>query len=259
MDRQQDLDRIGHALDVAEDILRGYTPGSVEAARKVGGDPVTEADLEIDRALRKILLRDGEGILTEESTDDASRLEHSRVWIVDPVDGTKEFVTGVPEWCVSVGLVEDGVPVAGGILNPAAGHRFLGAMGSGITLNGEPVGLSPAATLEGARVLASRSEIKRGEWKRFEDTRIRIVPCGSVAYKLAMVSAGLAEATWTLVPKNEWDVAGGAALVLASGGEVRTLDWSIPRFNRENVLFDGFVASSAHLVGEIREFLDLGI
>ena len=258
MDRQQDLERIGRALDVAEEILQKYTPGSVEAARKAGGDPVTEADLELDGALREILLRDGEGILTEESTDDASRLDHSRVWIVDPLDGTKEFVTGIPEWCVSVGLVEDGVPVAGGILNPAAGHRFLGAVGPGVTLNGDPVTVSPNDSLQGARVLASRSEIKRGEWERFEGTPIRVIPMGSVAYKLAMVSAGLAEATWTLVPKNEWDVAAGAALMMASKGEVKTLDWSPPRFNRKDVLFDGFVASSAHLAGEIRDFLNLG-
>ena len=226
--------------------------------RKSGGDPVTEADLEADRAIRKALDGGDEGMLTEESTDDRSRLSRKRVWIVDPLDGTKEFVSGIPEWCVSIGLVDDGVPVAGGILNPATDQRFLGAVGAGVTLNGEPVRVSPATTLDSARVLASRSEIRRGEWDRFSDSDIDVVPMGSVAYKMALVAAGLAEATWTLVPKNEWDVAAGAALVLAGGGIIRTLDWSAPGFNREDVLFDGFVACGAGISEEVQRFLDLG-
>src|SRR5690606_19094746 len=129
---------------------------------------------------------------------------------VDPIDGTQEFVQGIPEWCVSIGLVEDGVPVAGGILNPATGEAVIGGAGHGVTLNGRAARVSARPTLEGAVVLASRSETNRGEWNRFAEAPFVVRPCGSVAYKLGLVAAGVADLTWTLVPKSEWDVAGGA-------------------------------------------------
>src|SRR5687767_9700904 len=118
-----ELTRIAAALRAASDLVRErFTPGEVDARRKSGGDPVTEADTQIDRLLREALPRDGEGWLSEETHDDKSRLERRRVWVVDPLDGTKEFVLGLPEWSISVGLVEDGQPVAGGICNPATGE-----------------------------------------------------------------------------------------------------------------------------------------
>ena len=255
--RHDDLERIGHALEAARSILENYTPGRVATEVKKGGDPVTAADIEIDGALRSILPNEGEGWLSEETVDDPSRLGAVRTWIVDPVDGTREFVTGIPEWCVSVGLVEDGVPVAGGIVNPATDQLILGAEGLGVTLNGSPAGPTPRTSLDGARVYASRSEVGRGEWERFADASFETVPCGSVAYKLGLVAAGLADATWTLVPKNEWDVAGGAALLRAAGGEVRTLDWSVRTFNRPVTKMDGFVGAGAGLIEPIGRFLGL--
>src|SRR5581483_4971617 len=95
------LQRIQDALEVARQVLSRYTAGAIEAEYKVGHDPVTEADRSVDAVLRKNLLRDGEGWLSEESVDDFSRLEKSRVWVVDPLDGTREFVAGIPEFCVS--------------------------------------------------------------------------------------------------------------------------------------------------------------
>lgn len=252
-DRQRDLGRIRKALDAARQVLTRYTPGDIAHRIKSGaGDPVTEADLELDRVLRESLLRDGEGWLSEETADDPSRLERRRVWVVDPLDGTKEFVQGIPEWCVSVGLVEDGEPVAGGILSPAADLLILGAVEEGVTLNGEPAGVRDTDRLDGARVLASRSEVARGEWERFTGDVFEVVPMGSVAYKLARVAAGLAEATWTLVPKNEWDVAAGTALVRAGGGVVHTPDGDAPRFNRRDTRLPGLVAHGSRLTEAVR-------
>ena len=134
---------------------------------------------------------------------------------------------------------------------------MLGSVETGVTLNGEPARVSERTSLEGARVLASRSEVRRGEWDRFEQRGFEVEASGSVAYKLALVAAGLADATWTLVPKNEWDVAAGAALVAAAGGEVLTLDVSPPRFNRPKTLFRGFVATPAGLRGSILSLLEL--
>jgi len=198
--RQEDLRRIEAALREAEKALAPFTPGAIAVERKAGGDPVTEADQRVDDVLRRMLPESGEGWLSEETVDDHARLGKNRAWIVDPLDGTREFVEGIPQWSVSIGLVEDGQPVAGGVLNPATQQLVLGAVDRGVTLNGEPVTVSTRESLKGAVVLASNSEIRRGEWERFENHGIVVRPCGSVAYKLALVAAGLVDATWTLVP-----------------------------------------------------------
>src|SRR6059058_366390 len=178
------LKRIQSALEAARQILGRFTAGGIEAEYKAGHDPVTEADRRVDAILRKELLRNGEGWLSEESLDDLARLEASRVWVVDPLDGTREFVAGIPEFCVSIAMIEDGRPIAGGICNPATNEVFLGSVESGVTYNGEPAQPSQKTTLRTATILASRSEIKRGEWKPFENLGFQIRPVGSVAYKL---------------------------------------------------------------------------
>jgi myo-inositol-1(or 4)-monophosphatase len=167
--------------------------------------------------------------------------------VVDPLDGTREFVQGIPEFCVSIGYVENGRPVAGGICNPATNETFLGSVESGVTYNGKPAQSSQRDTLDGALVLASRSEVKRGEWKAFENSGFKIRPMGSVAYKLALVSAGLADVTFTLTPKNEWDVVAGAALVQSAGGFVSTLEKTNLIANRRDPLLSGLLASGPHL------------
>jgi myo-inositol-1(or 4)-monophosphatase len=245
--REEDLGRIVAALERAGEVIEELTRSDVAVERKANQDPVTVVDLEVDRVLRELLPVAGEGWLSEETADDRGRLGASRVWVVDPLDGTKEFVQKIPEWCVSVGLVEDGRAVAGGILNPAARELFVGAAGHGVTLNGAPVAVVRRSHLEGAVVLASRSELKRGTWARFEQGPIQVRPMGSVAYKLALVAAGRADATWSLAPKHEWDVAAGVALVEAAGGQVRTVEQAPLRFNQERPWLPGLVASHPDL------------
>ena len=257
MSRQDDLDRIESALDAANGALAPFTPGAIEATLKDGGDPLTAADTAVNAAIEAVLPRPGEGWLSEETADSEERLRCARTWIVDPIDGTREFVQGIPEWCVSIGLVEDGVPVAGGILSPAPGHRIVGSVETGVTLNGQPVHTGERSSIAGALVLASRSEVKRGEWDRFFATDISVRNMGSVAYKLGLVAAGMADATWTLVPKNEWDVAGGAALVRAAGGEVYGLDGQPRAFNQRSPLMGGFIATAAGLGTATKAFLEI--
>src|ERR1700736_2068883 len=241
--------RIQAALEAARGVFERFTPGAIATEYKIGHDPVTEADRAVDAVLRENLLRDGEGGLSEETADNPSRLDKERVWIVDPLDGTREFVQGLPEFCVSIGFVENGRPVAGGIHNPATEETFLGSIDSGVTYNGTRSQPSQRNTLDGALVLASRSEIKRGEWKPFENAAFKIRPMGSVAYKLALVSAGLADVTFTLTPKNEWDVVAGAALVQSAGGFVSTLEKANLTANGRDPLLSGLLASGPFLKG----------
>lgn len=244
------LPRIHEALDAAVAALEPFDQGRIREETKAGGDPVTAADLAVDAVLRTTLLRAGEGWLSEETVDEPSRLDATNVWVVDPLDGTREFVDGIPEWCVSIGLVENGQPIAGGVAAPARGLRVVGQVGLGLQIEGGDPD-RPSAGLAGALVLASRSEVKRGEWAAFLSTPVAVRNMGSVALKLAMVAAGMADATWTLTPKNEWDVAGGAALIHAGGGATLQPDGEPVVFNRPDTLLPGFVATRTDLMGDV--------
>lgn len=241
------LTRIEAAIEAARTVFARFTPGAIETEYKIGHDPVTEADRALDAVLRQNLLREGEGWLSEESVDDVSRVSKSRVWVVDPLDGTREFVQGIPEFCVSIGFVEDGRPVAGGICNPATNETVIGAIDCGVLYNGKPARPSQRTTLNGSLILASRSEVKRGEWKQFEGDAFKIRAMGSVAYKLSLVSAGLADATFTLTPKNEWDVVAGVALVKSGGGFASTLEKTELVANRRDPLLSGLLACGPFL------------
>ncbi len=251
------LQRIGLALEAARSVLTQFTAGSLETQRKIGYEPVTVADRAVNDALRKSLLRDGEGWLSEENLDDAARLTKNLVWVVDPIDGTREYVAGIPEFCVAVAMVEDGRAIAGGICNPATREVFLGSIENGLTYNGKPAGLTSTKNLADALVLVSRREMERGEWTRFTNTGFRVQPMGSVAYKLARVAAGFADVTFTLSPKHEWDVAAGVALVNAAGGFAYSLDNAPIAFNRPNSLLAGLVAGNSLLRDELLSLLEI--
>ena len=119
------LGRIREALEAAVSAVSSFVPGTVKVHHTSDRGPVTEADSVVNQVLRQVLVRDGEGWLSEESVDDLQRLEKRRIWVVDPLDGTREFVAGIPEFCVSVALVENGRPVAGG---PTADVRTMGSV-----------------------------------------------------------------------------------------------------------------------------------
>jgi myo-inositol-1(or 4)-monophosphatase len=237
-------------------LSRYWEQRTFTVASKGRDNPVTSADLEANHAIAAVL-RSGfpqYGWLSEETADNRDRLEHDRVWIVDPLDGTKEFIQGVAEFCVSIGLADCGVPVLGVIYHPARGELYWAAHEEGCFLAERRVTVTKTASLREATVLASRSETKRGEWLKYGE-QLKSVPVGSVAYKLARVAAGFADATFTCWPKNEWDVAAGAALVEAAGGRVTTLDGRPLRFNRKDVKISGMIASNGLLHGQLRDLI----
>jgi len=249
------LGRIRDALEAAVSVISRFTPAETKVDFKLGDDPVTEADRTTNGLLRDVLVRDGEGWLSEETADDLKRLKKTRVWAVDPIDGTREFVAGIPEWCVSVGFIDNGQAIAGGICNPATRETFIGSLETGVTYNGKEVYARRGETLSGATVLASRSEVKRGEWEQFRNGPFAIRPMGSIAYKLALVAAGLADATWTLTPKHEWDVVAGVALVKAAGGLVQKFENPLLSFNNRQCLVPNLWASGPCLARKLSSYL----
>ncbi len=223
-------------------------PGAVQY--KVGDDPVTVADHEADACLRRLLLgaRPGYGWLSEETADDPVRLTRSRVWIVDPVDGTREFVAGIPEWVVSVALVEEGRPIVGVICNPVRGDLYAAVAQGGAFRNGQRVFCTETETLSQAEMVVSRTESSRGEVTRFVPFLGSVRPLGSVAYKLAAVAAGEADLNASVQAKHEWDVCAGDLLVREAGGIMLTLDGHPRRYNQADPFIpDGLVAGNPQL------------
>jgi myo-inositol-1(or 4)-monophosphatase len=213
------------------------------AEKSADKDVLTAADLEADRILRENLTAEfpDYGWLSEETKGQKGQLEHKRIWIVDPLDGTREFVMKNPEFVVSVALVEDGKPILGVIYNPSTDELFETAADYGVKLNGNTV--SSNHKLSGKAVVeVSRSDIAKGIFNDIGDS-IELRPCGSIAYKLARLSAGMADSVISLTPKNEWDIAAGVVLVKAAGGIVRDKSDNEFVFNRGQLL-NGVVAAS---------------
>src|SRR5271170_1057306 len=244
------------AIAAGKILQRYFRDGGYQIDSKGKNNPVTTADFEADSELKQILLDacPEYGWLSEETADNDDRLSRERVWIVDPLDGTKEFIKGIPEFVVAIALADHGVPVMGVSYNPIKDELFSGIPGMGCFLDGKPVTVSNTATLENSTILASRSETARGEWKAYEG-RVTVRPIGSVAYKLALVAAGQADATFTLTPKSEWDIASGVALIIAAGGRVTDLNGGEVRFNRRDVRTPGFVASNGQLHAQLESML----
>jgi myo-inositol-1(or 4)-monophosphatase len=233
-------------------VIMGFYRDAFAVTDKTPDNPVTDADLAADRLLREELLAllPEAGWLSEETVDSPERLARRYTWVVDPLDGTKEFVLGIPEFAVSVALVEAGEPVLAAILNPPTGELFACRRGEGVTLNGRPVAPSDRLQLAGSRVDASRSENNRGEFEPFVQL-FELTVVGSIAYKLARVAAGLSDATWSRGPKNEWDICAGALLVNEAGGRCVDLDNNAFRFNQARPKVNGIMADNGRIHREL--------
>ncbi len=183
--------------------------------------PVSEADLEVDALLHRQLLgaTPDFGWLSEETADNDARLSKDWVWIVDPIDGTRAFLKGRPEWVISIGAVYQGKPMAGAIFNPVTDELFSAVKGRGAKLNGEPIQVSKRFELEGCYMLGHASMFARPEWPMpWPPMEIDLV--NAIAYRMALVACGKFDATLSLSFKNEWDTAAGCLIVTEAGGVV---------------------------------------
>jgi len=231
------------ALEAAREagaILKRHYEFGTETWEKSKDNPVTLADLEADKAIADRLgaAFPGDAILSEETTREDSRLEKSRVWIVDPMDGTKEFTKRIPEFAVSIALTEDGEPVVGAIHNPAAGVTIWATRGSGTFRDDKRVSMSDCKELADAVVIASRTEISRDKFAPYDGWFQELRPVGSIAWKLACVACGEGDLNISLVPKNEWDVCAGDLLIREAGGIYVDFDGATRRYNQADPLID---------------------
>jgi myo-inositol-1(or 4)-monophosphatase len=182
---------------------------------KAPGNPVCEIDLEVDAFLRDQLSRlDPEaGWLSEETLDQSDRIERPRLWVVDPIDGTRDYLRGRPGWAVSIALVEERVPVIGVLDAPARGEHWSAEKGKGAWRNGERLQASRRAALAGARVpTESLPEV--------DSDLVAIAKPNSIALRIALVAAGEADLVATLKWGFEWDIAAAALIASEAGARV---------------------------------------
>ncbi|HPC36657.1 MAG TPA: 3'(2'),5'-bisphosphate nucleotidase CysQ [Candidatus Marinimicrobia bacterium] len=250
------------AAQAAGAILRDYFQQKYTITHKSTDNPVTTADTEADAFLKEKLLSayPDYGWLSEESADSAARLTKSRVWIVDPLDGTKEFIAGRPEFMVSIGLAENGQPVLGVLYNPITDELFSAIKGQGAFLNGSRIFCTQINTLSEAHLIVSRSELTENLWQPYRHFFKTLQPCGSVAYKLVKVASGKADLHISLKPKNEWDICAAHCLLTEAGAVLVTRDGAPILYNRKDPTIPaGVIAGNEKLVLEWQKITQLQV
>jgi len=242
-----DLGVAVEAVRRAAELVASQFRLSLEVRYKDPDQPVTAADLAADELLRDALTgaRPGYGWLSEESS--ARPGSHDRTWMVDPIDGTSSFIAHVPEFAVSVGLVEGDRPVLGVVANPATGDLFTATAGGGAFLNGRP--LAVRSVPSGRVLVVSRAEQDRGLFGGFAGWEQ--VTCGSTAIKLCRVAAGAADAYLSFGPKRPWDLCAAELVVREAGGHCTDLGGEALRYAGGQPPWRGVVAARPGLHEEL--------
>ncbi|MGI9382473.1 MAG: inositol monophosphatase family protein [Methyloligellaceae bacterium] len=239
-----DLALLIEAVRDAGALALSYFGQGPEARLKPDGTQVSDADLAVDAELKSRLTgaRPAYGWLSEETADDGRRLETPRVWIVDPIDGTRAFLKEHPEWTVAAALVEHGQPVLAAVYNPPKDEFFWAARGAGAHLNDRRIHVSDRSELAGCRLFAARNLFRRDIWQE-PWPEVETVWVNSIAYRLALVAAGRGEGTLSLSRKSDWDLAAADLLVHEAGGIVTTRAGEALTYNRPRPEHDSVVAA----------------
>lgn len=244
------LPAIRESCIAAGEIALGlFRPGEKTAAKtwsKAGGSPVTEADIGVDTFLRiqlSVLLPDA-AWLSEETVDDALRLSRRFVWVVDPIDGTRAYMAGSPDWAVCVALLDEGRPILGIVHAPASGATYTAIAGGGAQRNGEPILASRLTALTEARIAGPKPMLDA--LARLEAfTPADKIP--SLALRLARIADGTIDAGLVSPDARDWDLAAADLILVEAGGRVSTGDGSAVVYNRETPVHGMLVASGAGL------------
>lgn len=222
-------------------------------AYKAKGELVTESDLYVNELLKNGLAKvyPDIGWFSEESTKENNLKNEDIFWVVDPIDGTIEYASGIPEYAISIALVEKGTLQLSVVCNPAVNKLYYAVKGKGAFLNGEKIYCQNVRDdLRQPVILASRTEYAKGAWESFK-AHATIKPVGSIAYKLGLIAEGIAAATFSLTPKNIWDIAGGVLLVEEAGGMVTDKLGQPLQFIAHSPKVAGMIATDRQVYEEI--------
>jgi myo-inositol-1(or 4)-monophosphatase len=225
---------------------------------KGASSPVSEADIAVDLLLRERLLSIHDaGWLSEETEDDSARLRREEVWVVDPIDGTRAYLAGLPDWAVSAALVRAGRPLVAALYAPVSDELFLSIAGQGATHNGAPMRASAGHHMAGATFSGAK---RRLDSLAALEPRIATAPrIPSLALRLARVATGALDGTFVAPNSCDWDLAAADLLVHEAGGLVTTLTGESLRYNRPDPVHGALVAAGrarhARLLDLIRDRL----
>ncbi len=235
--------------DLADDIAAiAAEAGALALARwqddfarweKSPGNPVSDIDLEVNALLKARLtaLDPAAGWLSEETADNADRLDCARLWVVDPIDGTRDYLRGRPGWAVSVALVERGVPLVGVLDAPARGDRWRAVAGQGATRNGVPIRAGNRTDFRGSRVPTD-------QLPKNDSDLVMVAKPNSIALRIAMVAADEADLVATLRWGFEWDIAAAALIATEAGARVTDAFGAALAFNTPSAQAFGLLATT---------------
>jgi myo-inositol-1(or 4)-monophosphatase len=235
--------RLTTAVREAGELALAKFGAPIRSWIKGKNSPVCEADVEVDQLLRERLAgpTPDYGWLSEESTDDPARLAARRVWVVDPIDGTRGFIAGMPDWAISVALVEDGRPLAAALFAPVFDELMVAIRGAGATRNGEALWCGPDEGLDGARVAGPERRLER--LAALVPAIARMPKVHSLALRLARVATGVLDVALAGPNSRDWDLAAADLLVHEAGGAVTALDGRVPTYNRADPVHGALFAA----------------
>lgn len=253
-----DTQLLAEAAKASGEIARGFFQSDPRVWDKPGSQgPVTEADLAVDKMLHERLrdARPDYGWLSEETTDTQARLKADRLFIIDPIDGTRAFIEGNPTWSHSLAVAEGGQVIAAAVYLPMHDALYLATKGQGATLNGLPLNVSGRGDLSGAEVLAAKPIMASEHWSGGTPPPFNRQFRSSLAYRMALVAEGRKDAMLTLRATWEWDVAAGTLLVQEAGGVVTDRRGRGLAFNNPDPRLNGIVAGGAPVQSALTDSL----
>ncbi|MEX0829555.1 MAG: 3'(2'),5'-bisphosphate nucleotidase CysQ [Nitrospirales bacterium] len=252
-----ELETIRIALDRVSERLKRILYEGLQITIKADGSPVTNADLEVNEILQDALLEayPKDAWLSEESPDNPSRLQSQRVWILDPIDGTKPFIKSLPHYTISLALIDQGQPAIGVIFNPATQEYFCAVQGQPATLNGQPILVRTTAEPAPRTFLVNTWHVGNPLLKAWRSQHHCPPLLGSIAYSLALVAAGHVDGVINVGPQNEWDIAAGLLIVQAAGGLVFDNHQQPIQCNQPNPTVNGIIAIRPDALPTIQNWL----
>ncbi|MCP4381107.1 MAG: 3'(2'),5'-bisphosphate nucleotidase CysQ [Hyphomicrobiales bacterium] len=252
-DLDDDLRLLKTAGAEAADLALTYFKRDPKVWTKDGGSPVSEADFAVDARLAETLraARPGYGWLSEETADNADRLKCSRLFVVDPIDGTRAFLDGSTDWTVSLAVVEQGRPVASVLVGPALSTTFWATARGGAFRDGRRLAATDPLSLVNIRLAASRRVMRAFEPRHGAPPKRRYI--ASLAYRLAQVATGDLDTVIVSPGAQDWDLAAADLLVQEAGARLADLTGDPLRYNRPETSCPMLVAASPRLFGQVVE------
>ena len=248
---QDDLELLRAAGAEAADLAMAYFRQGPKAWTKDGGSPVSEADIAVDRRLAEILTaaRPEYGWLSEETADNPERLERARVFVVDPIDGTRAFLEGRDEWTISLAIVEDGRPITAVLIGPVLSVSYWAVAGGGAYEGDRRLAPSDKQDFIGARFAGPRAYMRAVEAETGSPARSRYV--ASLAYRIALVAGGEIDAAIVRPSARDWDLAAADLLVQEAGARLGDLSGQALRYNTRDTGHPTLIASAPALFGRV--------